>query len=659
VGTIEDEVPTGRRREPVLDDLAASELARLGSRIEAHFGAPQDIEWTRADGSFFVVQSRPVTALPLPEADPPTDWPVPDKTAMYVRASIVEQLPDPLTPLFADLVDSSVTRSLQALFLELIGEGVVREEDVSLPTINGYAYYRYSRAGMARLTIRSGKAFQLLLADREHGSQGRWRNYAHPRYADVVARWVGRDLDRLSAAELLDGVNELLDAGTEYYTAVQTIIPIAVTSEAVFTAFYDALVRRPGDATAATFLLGFDSLPIRSEMSLYDLAGWARSQPGLAADLLSTPTERLVTILSGVEPTPPVTAWAEWRQRFHAHLDSFGHLVYNLDFANAVPADDPGPLLDTLRFYLRGEGTDPHLRQQTSAERRESETQAVLARLDPVRGWVFLRLLHWAQRIAPVREDALGDVGLAWPQMRRMLGELGRRLVDAGVLQTPAQVYWLRRDELRSAAVAAAAAQAQAEVAERITQRQELWRGQRRVTPPQVLPEYWLRVFGSMLPATHIEQSGAVLRGVGASVGRVTAPARVLTGPQDFGQLQAGDVLVASITTPAWTPLFAMAAAIVTDIGGPLSHSSIVAREYGIPAVLGTGVATRRITSGQLVTVDGTTGEVLLTPAEPDEVGKPDVQPLGAPRTRGRAVMVVVAGLVLAGVVRAVVRRAS
>jgi pyruvate,water dikinase len=103
-----------------------------------------------------------------------------------------------------------------------------------------------------------------------------------------------------------------------------------------------------------------------------------------------------------------------------------------------------------------------------------------------------------------------------------------------------------------------------------------------------------------------------VLRGVGTSGGRVTAPARVLYGPEDFAKLKSGDVLVAVTTTPAWTPLFAQASAVVTDIGGPLSHSSIVAREYGIPAVMAARSATRAIRSGQLVTVDGTAGTVTL-----------------------------------------------
>ena len=100
------------------------------------------------------------------------------------------------------------------------------------------------------------------------------------------------------------------------------------------------------------------------------------------------------------------------------------------------------------------------------------------------------------------------------------------------------------------------------------------------------------------------------IKGFAASAGRVTARACVMLGPEDFGRMQPGDVIVAGITTPAWTPLFARAAAIVTDIGGPLSHSSIVAREYGIPAVMATGVATKRIKNGQTITVDGNTGIV-------------------------------------------------
>jgi rifampicin phosphotransferase len=271
---------------------------------------------------------------------------------------------------------------------------------------------------------------------------------------------------------------------------------------------------------------------------------------------------------------------------------------------NPVPADDAAPLLETLRFFVSGKGVDPYERQRGLAARREEATAAVLARLDPARARAFRRLVHWAQSVAPVREDALADVGLAWPQARRMLLEIGRRLEQAGVINEPNDVFWLHRTEIDEGLDS---------LADQVEQRKELWRGQLRATPPQLLPKGgWGDVFRRWMPAASEEQTGDVIKGIGGSMGTVTAPARVLGGPQDFGQMQPGDVLVASITTPAWTSLFAMASGVVTDIGGPLSHSSIVAREYGIPAVLGTAVATRRIRSGQMIRVDGDAGTVRL-----------------------------------------------
>ncbi|MET0693039.1 MAG: PEP/pyruvate-binding domain-containing protein [Propionibacteriaceae bacterium] len=611
-GTEEQPVPAERRRQPVLDDEAAAELARLGVRIEDHFGAPQDIEWGRAGDSFAILQSRPITALPLPEADPPTDWSVPEKRAFYFRASIVEQLPDPLSPLFADFVDGSVTRSLSALMNEFLGLQDMPLDEVGLPTVNGYAYYLYSWSTLARLSLFAPRAWKLLTsAEGNGGGQSRWRNYSHPRYQQSVAAWKDRDLATLPSEDLLAGVTELLDAGTEYYTAVQTIIPIAATSEVLFTWVYNALVRQPSDPPAPTFLLGYDSLPILAEKSLFDLASFANRDPELGAWLLATPVDEVVERLrtSGTEDD---AAWSAFATQLQTHLERYGHTVYNLDFVNPVPADDPAPLIDTLRFYLRGDGSDPSQRQRRSVQRRDEATQQILDRLDPVRRVLFERSLRWAQSIAPVREDALADVGLAWPQLRRMLAELGSRAVAAGLIQTPEDVYWLRSTEL-TAAVTGGADELGQELSATIAARQELWRGQRRATPPQVLPQgTWMDRLESMMPASSGNLTGNVLSGTGASAGRVTAVARVLEGPQDFASLQAGDILVAGITTPAWTSLFARAAGVVTDVGGPLSHSSIVAREYGIPAVLGTGAATRRIRSGQRVTVDGDAGTVTL-----------------------------------------------
>jgi len=640
-GTQERPVPDDRRSRPVLTDTEAAALAALGGRIEEWFGAPQDVEWARADGAFAVVQSRPITALPEPSEPAPTDWSVPDPTSFYVRASIVEQLPDPLTPLFAELVDGSVTRSLQALMGELLrGDDVVRAGDVALPTVNGYAYYRYSRRGMTRIMLASGPAFGALLKGGGAGLRDRWRERAHPQYVRAVERAAARPVEAMTDAELLAGAVGLLDAGTTYYTAVQTLIPQAVTSESAFTRFYEALVRRPGDPPAATFLVGFDSAPIRAEQSLYDLAAWARERPALA-DALRTASPGNTT---AGEPPAGVDAqlWQEWCDRFEQHLAVHGHTVYNLDFAVPLPADDPAPVIGTVRFYLDGGGTDPRERQRRAALRRDEAEVRVAARLDPVRRATFRRLLRWAQSLGPLREDALADVGLAWPLLRRMLRELGARLVEAGVIEQPDDVFWLHRGEIL--------ADPPTPRGDAVAQRRAVWRGQRLVTPPQVLPQgsWWDNAFARWLPAAAQEQTGAVLRGIGASAGQVTGTARVLAGPADFGRLQPGDVLVASITTPAWTTLFAMAGGVVTDVGGPLSHSSIVAREYGIPAVLGTNVATRRIPDGARVRVDGEAGTVTLLD-EPG--GGADEAPEPAHSAGRRAAVALAAAAGAAGVV--------
>ncbi|MBV9921081.1 MAG: hypothetical protein JOY78_09570, partial [Pseudonocardia sp.] len=192
-GTEEVPVPAQRRQEPVLDDKDAAALAELAVRIEQHYGAPQDVEWARAGGQFFVVQARPITALPEPEAAPPTEWPVPDPKAFYFRASIVEQMPSPLTPLFADLVGPAVTDSIRDLFAGLIGRPVP-EGDIAFPTINGYAYYFYRTRGLLWMTLRLPMALRIMRRAETRGGVRGWRERAHPAYAATVEAWTARDL---------------------------------------------------------------------------------------------------------------------------------------------------------------------------------------------------------------------------------------------------------------------------------------------------------------------------------------------------------------------------------------------------------------------------------------------------------------------------------
>jgi pyruvate,water dikinase len=217
-----------------------------------------------------------------------------------------------------------------------------------------------------------------------------------------------------------------------------------------------------------------------------------------------------------------------------------------------------------------------------------------------------------------MREDALADAGLGWPLLRRMLREIGHRLVVARALDIPDDVFYLTLDDLRVAAAALDAGQAPERNQAAVAERRATWERERALTPPTALPftggARFLGIdFSAMMPARSGQPTGDTLKGIAASPGRITGVARVISGPEAFAQMRQGDILVARITTPAWTPLFALAAGVVTDVGGPLSHSSIVAREYHIPAVLGTGVATERLHSGQRITVDGDAGTVTVS----------------------------------------------
>lgn len=626
-GTAQAETPADQRRRRTLTDDQARELAALGRRVAEHFGAPQDIEWVLAGGGFQLVQARPITALPDPPGDVPTAWPVPRPHSLYFRASIVEQMPEPLTPLFADMVRIAVPTGLLNLMRELAP--TISRLDVDFPTINGYAFYDYSWAAMGSMMSFTRGALRLILT--KGYVLDRWRERELPRYRDSVAAWSSRDARTMPAADLLRATQDLLDAGCLYYTTVQTIIPVASMAELTWTGLHDRLLAREGGPAASDYLLGFDSAPIAAEKSLASLAAWCLQDAALTEALTSHEVDPL-----GGQAPPGVHAarWGQWRERLDAHLSEFGHMTYNLDIANPVPADDPAPVLQALRHALRGRASDPFERQSRLTTRREAITRELLGRLDPARRAVAEKRLGSAQMWGPIREDALAAMGLAWPTMRRMLRELGRRLVDTEVLSDADDVFWLRLPEAASLAATADSSSAPtppatsapggAGLRDEIAERKKVWRGQALATPPQYLPESSLmKSLESMMPAM-AGQQGPVLKGTTGSGGRVTGPARVLVDPHSFGDFQPGEVLVASITTPAYTPLFALAGGVVTDIGGVLSHGSIVAREYGIPAVLGTGNATHRIRTGDQITVDGVRGEVLLPGGPADTTRAPD-----------------------------------
>ncbi len=613
-GTEEQAVPESLQAADVLSDRQVAELARYGARIESLYGLPMDIEWALAEGEFAILQARPVTALP----EVPIEWAPPDPRGTYMRASVVDLLPDPLSPLFITLGIPALRTQMKPLGRRLLGADPVLADDY-FTVINSYAYMN------ARMPPRSWWWILTSLLPAYPSLLRKlvpiWREELRPAYRAFVAEKQDQMPAELSANALWRGAQEMVDAAMYYVCGLMfATMGASAGSEGLLTQVYNRLVRQEGDPDANVMLMGWDTIPVQAEKSLFDLASWCRARQALAAYLEATPAPAIWNALRESRAPPAVAAgdWQELQRRFDRHLRQFGYLVFQLDFAAPLPLDDPAPMLENLKMHLRQAATSPYARQQASEAMRMQTAETMLSRLRGFKRWAFRIALNWGQSMAEVREDALAEIGLGYPLLRALLRELGGRLAAAGAIAEAEDIFWLEKAEIDACVARLDRGALLDSLAEEIKARQALWQRLKEEIPPSMMPikKRIMGIRSDVYVAHHDhEQTGDLLKGVATSAGRVTAPARVIAGPHDFDQMRPGDVLVAGTTTPAWTPLFAMASGVVTDIGGPLSHGSIVAREYGIPAVMGTGVATRRIRSGQAITVDGGQGVVYL--AEP------------------------------------------
>jgi len=376
-----------------------------------------------------------------------------------------------------------------------------------------------------------------------------WRTELLPRYQALVQQSAAR-VDQLDAPGLIRLVEELVGVAGDYFTSITAVAGFAWKAEMPLAAFYHKY--------------------------LFSRIGGSH--------------QRLLCGLSAVSPVlaSHAVACLDW---FHPTLG---------EYSSPCPTS-PDP--ETLaRLGL------------ASTERLQAEAQARSALAhEPKRLARFEQLLVTAQRFGRIREEHVASFTLGWPLMRRALLRLGEILVERGALLTADDVFFLRRAELLAALTESSQA---GSLVPGVMERRKLWQRQRRLTPPLFLGEMtpmMKRIFERTVNMFRPEAGppiGNGLSGLPASPGRASGPARVIRTPEEFGRLQPGDVLIAPLTTPAWTPLFAHAAAVVTDTGSPLAHASLAAREYGIPAVVGTGNATARLQDGQQVLVDGTTGLV-------------------------------------------------
>lgn len=570
--------------QPALPDRALPRLAELGTAIERHFGRPQDVEWAWAGGEVFILQARPITALPAPP-------PRPSRPVRMMASLMAELLPTRPYPLEFTTWVRTVYGFLVEAF-RLIGlsplplDRLFVEEDGVVVRLSGRLPFRPT-AGILLAPLR------VLRRARRYNPADWQRDPLLGFGQERVRRLEALDLRALSWNELLATVREALAIPALIWEFRLRYLLRPMLAVARLRLLLGLLGR--SDLFGALLFTGLESRTMEANRAIEALANRIRSDPLLADAFARYQPAELWAVL---EAQPSGRAFlAELR----AFLDEYGHREAGGTMQVLQPTwkDAPEVVLGLLQGLARAEPR-PESRRPAWETARDELLAHPLLRLPPLRS-AFLELLTEARYFPRLREDTRFSFMLVLPTLRRTLLELGRRLVEVGVLDAPEDVFHLKLNELERIEGAwppppQLAAELRALVIRRKAKRAEL------EGIPLVDPRLFARA----------EAGGEVLlRGTPGSPGVAEGPVCVVRDASEFGKLRPGDVLVAPYTNPAWTPLFQRAVAVVVDSGGPASHAAIVAREYGIPAVMGTVDGTHRLVDGQRVRVDGSRGLVL------------------------------------------------
>lgn len=612
-----------------IDPDQAREVAALAEQLEELLGAPQDIEWAWGPDGLHLLQSRPITALPVPP-----DVEIPDGSWMKDTS----HYPEPITP-------------LGDVFLDALAEGssrMCREwgllvDHIEQRSIGGEVYMRAAPVGgeqrgptppwwliavLARIIPPMRRRLKNAADAIDSGAleelPRRWHEELKPEIQARIDTLRDVALEALSDAELaaqLDDTVELMFEGQRIH--FQLFMPYAVGVHELV----QEAERLLGWSTAEAMelLQGLSAASSKPARALDQLADLVREHPTARA-VLEHPDGDLLARLEDVDP-----AIAE---AVRTYRDDWGLRTVNYDPGAPTIAERPALLASLLRDAVDRVETQPDRGTRAAREtarsraRRELEERGVGS--DERRR--FEEALAYAETVYPLREDNLfwtDNVPTALVRVAAL--EVGRRLATRGRIETPQDAVWLHVDELRERLLSDGS---DASLRDRIERRKGEQRhvranpgpdviGPAPAPPPDLrgLPEPARRINGALMwlmnlegytPGRHDDLADADLVGTPASVGRHTGTVRVIRGEADFHRLGPGDVLVAPITAPAWSVLFAQAGAVVTETGGVLSHAAIVAREHGIPAVLGVDGATTELPDGATVTVDGRTGTVTL-----------------------------------------------
>lgn len=618
---VAERIETGA--DEAISAAQAVAVATIARSTADHYGSPQDVEWAIEDGQVHLLQCRPISALPVRPRDrlDGTGW---EKDVAHYTELV--------TPFGWSLFGPSVTAAVQAMCgdfglmlagldqVSIGGEIYVRPvpafgspepQGSTPPAIAIGLAARLVPALRARMKTAKRAATADLASQRLVTWDERWRVEFEQRTQAMLAEDLA-SLDDDAMVDHLERARALLDDG--HHVHFQLYMPYTL-------ALYDLVV-------TCRELLGWDE---HHTMRLLVGCSPASVAGTRALDAISDRVARRPELADALRATPaaPVAALHTVAPDVADQLDRWLHAHWwrttNYDPGSPAIIERPG-LVTRLLLH-----DAPPPDDQTAA-RAEAEARAQLAPADEAR---FAAALGHARRVHPVREEnvALTD-NIPCGILRRWVVAAGHRLVERGCLTRVDNAVFCTADELAGAFrgddqdLESLAARRRGEQAWTRANPGPTVVGQLDDPPDlRLIPRHGRRMNDAVnwglqmeFPGVtgHVDDDGdgEELRGTPASPGTYTGPVRVVRGEADFGVLLPGEVLVCPTTSPAWTILFAIAGALVSDGGGPLAHAAIIAREHGLPAVVGTVDGTTRLKNGQLATVDGTTGTVTLHPAE-------------------------------------------
>jgi rifampicin phosphotransferase len=609
-GTQEQAIDPERQGQPALTDAQVVQLAQLGRRIEAHFGRPQDIEWCLADDGIWIVQSRPITTLfPIPAADD-------RENHVYVSVGHQQMMTDPMKPLGLSLFQlTALPRMYEAggrLFVDVAPRlasaatraGVIEVLGKSDPLI-----------GDALQTILERGDFVRPLPDEGPAAAGPAAGGpAAPIETDptIVAELIGRneasvaalkrDIRGKSGSALLDFILADIQELKRLLFDPQSHQVIMAGMEATWW-LNEQLQAWLGEKSAADTLTQSVSGNVTAEMglALLDVADVIRPHPNMVAFLENVKDEGFLDELA------KLPGGQEARDAIDAYLEKYGmRCVGEIDITRPRWSERPTTLLPILLGNVKNfePGAGKRRLEQGRQEARKKE-QELLERVRVLpdgerKAEEVKRIIDRTRTFNGYREYPKYGIVSRYFVYKQALLEEAERLVQAQVLREKEEIFYLTFQELHDVVRTRQMGD------QLIRHRKDAFRSYEALTPPRVLTSDGEVVTGAYrrddLPA------GALV-GLAVSTGTIEGRARVVL---DMGHadVEAGDILVTAYTDPSWTPVFVAIKGLVTEVGGLMTHGAVIAREYGLPAVVGVEHATQLIRDGQRIRVHGTDGYV-------------------------------------------------